>query len=355
MRNVAFLGALITLSMTAQPSRDAYRNAYKAWRQADANLEQDAGAGGAAPAQRAGQAATEAAKYGVERSAFLLDLADEQGQKLAWLENAAAAETPPDFTAPLREFVSAESAAVGRNIDTFASDPDKGIQQLRQALQRERAALASLSAAVTEQQKAAKAAGDAGAAAETARIKTVSQYKDLVAGLKQASEQVDREAGEWQDYYRKLAENVRGIASETPAAGSIVAPPMRSLMPSITPVPLPRYVGEWTFPGPNGLYHGPQPEFLDLVVHEEKGHAEGTVVARFKLPPGSTENPVVRFDFSGDFKNVRKQVFNLTTSDGAKGTIELIPGPAFNLIEVNFQTEPRPGRVRQGNVVLVKK
>jgi hypothetical protein len=43
------------------------------------------------------------------------------------------------------------------------------------------------------------------------------------------------------------------------------------------------------------------------------------------------------------------------TSDGANGTIELIPGSAFNLLEVNFTTDPRPGKVRQGNVVLVKK
>ena len=35
--------------------------------------------------------------------------------------------------------------------------------------------------------------------------------------------------------------------------------------------------------------------------------------------------------------------------------IELIPGAAFNLLEVNFQTDPRPGKVRQANVVLVKK
>jgi hypothetical protein len=48
-------------------------------------------------------------------------------------------------------------------------------------------------------------------------------------------------------------------------------------------------------------------------------------------------------------------VFNLVTSDGAKGTIELIPGSAFNLLEVNFQTEPKPGKVRQADVVLVKK
>ena len=66
-------------------------------------------------------------------------------------------------------------------------------------------------------------------------------------------------------------------------------------------------------------------------------------------------NPVVRFDFLGELKNTRNQVFTLETSDGAKGSIELIPGPAFNLLEVNFQTEPKAGKIRQANVVLVKK
>jgi hypothetical protein len=63
----------------------------------------------------------------------------------------------------------------------------------------------------------------------------------------------------------------------------------------------------------------------------------------------------LRFDFTGEFQPSRRQVFNLVTAEGAKGTIELIPGPAFNLLEVNFQTEPKPGKVRDADVVLVKK
>jgi hypothetical protein len=98
-----------------------------------------------------------------------------------------------------------------------------------------------------------------------------------------------------------------------------------------------------------------QPEFLDLVVHEISGKCTGTLFARFKLPAGSTNDPVLKFDFSGDFASTRRQTFPLVTSDGANGTIELIPGSAFNLLEVNFTTDPRPGKVRQGNVVLVKK
>jgi hypothetical protein len=64
---------------------------------------------------------------------------------------------------------------------------------------------------------------------------------------------------------------------------------------------------------------------------------------------------VVHFDFSGDFRNTRNQVFELQTSDGSKGRIELIPSTAINLLEINFLIEAKPGAIRQANVVLVKK
>ena len=33
----------------------------------------------------------------------------------------------------------------------------------------------------------------------------------------------------------------------------------------------------------------------------------------------------------------------------------LIPGSAFNLLEINFETGPNPGKVTHSNAVLVKK
>ena len=133
------------------------------------------------------------------------------------------------------------------------------------------------------------------------------------------------------------------------------APAPRAVKPTITPLSLLRYTGAWVFPSTNGLYHGPQPEVIDLVVREDNGHASGTLLARFKLPPGSPGDPELRLDFAGDFKNTRNQTFALETSEGAMGSIELIPGPAFNLLEVNFQTEMKPGKVRQANFMLIKK
>jgi hypothetical protein len=90
------------------------------------------------------------------------------------------------------------------------------------------------------------------------------------------------------------------------------------------------------------------------VVHEENGHAMGTVYARFKLPKGSTGDPVLRFNFSGDFRATRNQTFALETSEGAKGTIDLIPAGPFNVLEVNFETEVKPGKIHQGDMLLVK-
>ena len=123
---------------------------------------------------------------------------------------------------------------------------------------------------------------------------------------------------------------------------------------SVPPVPLVRYVGAWTYPTIGAHYHGMQPESADLVVRDQNGQASGTLSARFRLPAGSTENPVVRFDFTGAFGNSRVQRFAITASSGVTGTLELIPGPAFNLLEVNFNIDDKPGTIHQGNFLLIK-
>ena len=118
-------------------------------------------------------------------------------------------------------------------------------------------------------------------------------------------------------------------------------------------VPITRYVGEWAFPTTGGLFFGVQPESVDLEVHEEAGRVTGTLSGRFKAARGV--DPAVRFSFSGDLRAERNQTFALQTDDGAKGIIDLIPGPAINLLEVNFQTELKPGKLRLANFVVAKK
>jgi hypothetical protein len=111
----------------------------------------------------------------------------------------------------------------------------------------------------------------------------------------------------------------------------------------------------WVYPTVNGQFHGAEPEFVDFAVHESNGKADGTFYARFKLPPGSSGDPQVRFDLSGDFQAGRVQTFSLVSSDGAKGKIELIPASAFNLLEVNFQMDKLPGKISAADLLLVKK
>jgi len=115
-----------------------------------------------------------------------------------------------------------------------------------------------------------------------------------------------------------------------------------------------RFVGSWTFPM-GGLYHGPQPDVADFEVKEDGGNLTGTLNARFWPFADIKAVTTVRFEFSGTFGTARVQSFPLVTSDGAKGSIDLIPGPAFNLLEINFYTDRVPGKLSRGNLLLIRK
>jgi len=368
MKRVAPLWIVLAFAFGQPPNRDDYRNAYRDWRQADPDLERDAAAAAPELASRAEKAAAQALKYGAARRAFLQALADETGQVVAALESGAApADIPAAATKTVQDYLTLENAVLGRNIEAFANDPDRGIQQLRQALERERTVLGAITPAMADRQKAADAASQAADAAQQVLLKTLDQYQALAAGWKQTLEQTDRETAAWAVYYPALVAGPQNTAVQpaappsstggqaAPVAARAPEPAPAVRTPSVTPVSLARYVGAWAFPASGGVFHGAQPEFVDLAVHEENGHATGTLFARFKLPPGSAGDPELRLDFAGDFTNSRTQRLNLQTGDGATGVIELIPGPAFNLLEVNFQTNAPSGKVRRGNFVLLKR
>lgn len=348
-RGVAF-AALAALLLFGATSRDGYRSALMSWRQLDTALERDAARAGAPLGPRADRVSAGAAKYYAERRAFLDRFAQENDQKLAWIETPVP--PMPALSAGVSEYIAAETAAVRRGIDTFANDTDPGIQQVRTMLERENVALSALNAAYLTRQKAGDDADRAAALIEEARKKAADQNREFTRALKNANDEAGREAAAWTEYYRKLADAARGdTASPT---SSIPASPDPPRAPSITPLPLIRYTGDWIY-APGGPYHGAQPEFVDFVVHEENGRADGRMTARFILPPGSSGDPILRFEFSGQFKNTRIQTFDVKTSDGATGTIDLIPGPAFNLLEINVQIAANPNKIRVANVVLVKK
>ncbi len=255
-------------------------------------------------------------------------------------------------------FAAAELQTVTRAIGKFAADKDRGIQQLRQSMEREKVALAALTDTIQVHQKAISATSAAIATLEQARGKTAAAFADQTSQFSQTVARMDGEGAAWTAYYGQLAEAIQITSAPPPAPVVDISKNVPTAGPrnaSISPVPLVRYVGTWTYPTVNGVFHGPQPESVTLEVQEQNGHADGNVEARFKRPPGVADDPVVRFKFAGDIAAAPTQKFTLTTSNGASGVIELIPGPAFNLLEVNFQTDSQPNKIRSGNFILVKK
>jgi hypothetical protein len=375
MRGV--LGGLLLVSaalaqpLFAQSSRGAQQEAYRNWRETDPTLERDAATAGATLGARADKAAAEGAKYFTARKAYLESFETDTNQKASAVE---ALNLAPDTAPSLEAYLSGQSNLLGSSIETIARDPDRGIQQLRQALERERAAIAALDASLKDIQKTQEAVAQSSSSTEQERTQTAERYQKLAASLKESAQLAEQSGTAWANYYRALSDAARGVAAPITSSAPVTsAAPLRApniaepgpagvanpapiaAARSVTPVPLSRYVGAWTYPTVGARYHGPQPESVELVVHDQDGQASGTLYARFKLPPGNAGNPQVRFAFEGVFENSRGQKFAVTTSGGAKGIVELIPGPAFNLLEVNFSTDEKPGMVRQANFLLVKK
>lgn len=350
---VCFAAGLI-----GQTGRDAYRQAYDVWQQAQANLERDAGRGAAAQVAQADRSAAAVVTFEATRLAYLKSSAENAAQRRRILQTPVTRPSPDLMPPAVASLAAAELQTVTRAISKFAADKDRGIQQLRQSMERERVALAALTDTIQVHQKAISATSAAIATLEQARGKTAAAFADQTSQFSQTVARMDGESAAWTAYYSQLAEAIQ-IASAPPAAPTVdVSKSVPTAGPrnaSISPVPLVRYVGTWTYPTVNGVFHGPQPESVTLEVQEQNGHADGNVEARFKRLPGSANDPLVRFKFAGDIAATPTQKFTLTTSDGASGVIELIPGPAFNLLEVNFQTDLQPNKIRSGNFILVKK
>ncbi len=355
--------ASIAAALIAQNSRDTYRQAFDTWVQAHANLERDAGTEGSALLPRIDRAAAAAASFQNARAAYAKATSQSAGQRRQILQNPVARVSSSVAPAEIGALITAELQLDNRTITRFADDKDRGIQQFRQSLERERDTLAALNSSIQAREKSALAASAAADALDQARIKAADAFRDQTSQTGQDAAALDKEAAAWTGYYDKLTRAVQAASAPPPpppppvttSVTTSVTTPAPPKSASIAPVPLARYVGGWTYPMSNGQFHGLQPEFVDLVVHEENGHADGTLYARFKLPPGNTADPVIRFDFQGDFGPTLNQRFPMSASDGTQGTIELIPGPAFNLLEVNFQTAPKPNKIATGNFILVKK
>ena len=342
--------------LIGQTGRDAYRQAYDVWQQAQTNLERDAGTGGATQVAQADRSGAAAASFEATRIANMKSSAQEAAQRRQLLQSASVRSSPDLMPPAVTDLAAAELQTVTRAIARFATDKDRAIQQLRQSLERERVALTALSDMIQARQKAVAATSQATAALDQSRAKTAAAFANQTSQFSQTVAQMEMEAPAWANYYDKLAEAIQ--ATNAPALPAVNATTSISTAAprntSISPVPLVRYVGDWTYPKVNGIFHGAQPDSVELEVHETSGHVDGTLEARFKLSPGAND-PVVQFKFAGDIAATPTQKFTLMASDGTPGSIELIPGPAFNLLEVNFQADPQANKIRAGNFILVKK
>lgn len=345
--------AVLLLACAALAQQGAREN----WRKTDPDLERDAATAGATLGARADKAAAEAAKYFTARKAALESLAADTSQRASAVQPL---NLTPDTAPNLDAYLRGQTTTLGTSINTIARDPDRGLQQLRQALERERAAVAVISAGAKDVQKAREAVEQTTGSAEQARQQVMDAYQKLTTSLQQSAQLTERSGTAWAGYYRSLSDAARSAALPVtsfvpePNAPATVVPPV-AVARNIPPLPLSRYVGAWTYPTAGAHFHGAEPLSAELIVREENGSAGGTLSARFKLQPGKAGDPEVHFNFEGTFQSSREQKFAVTSNSGAKGTLELIPGPAFNLLEVNFSTDEKSGAVHQGNFLLVKK
>ena len=360
--SLAFLCVSIVVVTLFGQSREAYQQAYRDWRASDPSLERDAAKAGAALTPRSEKAAAAASKFILARKAFYNAQRDDLAEMLKTMQPF---ELPKEIESAKSAdaYLAIQDASVANSIEVFGADPDKGIQQLRQALEKERQALMALRSAIKTRENAAEAANQANESADRARMVAVDQTNAIAASFAQSGQDIGRLAEAWPTYYRSLAEGARGTgtADTTPAPAirpSNSTPPAAQAAPATSGrvpagVLISRYTGSWTFLPGVSTYHGMPPISCDVTVREEGGQIVGKLDASF-IVAGKVD-PNIRFDFSGPLQAGRYQAFALKTAEGVQGKVELIPGNAFNLLEVNYVLDGAPGKVREADVILVKR
>jgi hypothetical protein len=339
----------------AQSNREAYRAPFETWQGTEPDLERTAGDPGpdfAAQVQRTSDAAT---AYLRSRQAFLAEQVRTEEQA-RWAGQPFIGGREVLATRPeVRSLMNTTTDQLTATITTFASVRDPAIQQVRQAMERERAALNALNESMNTREATLRELKNKTEDAELLREAVGQGLAIASAGRARIAEHIDRESTAWNAYYKTLVE---GAMSTEPAPGAagVGAASVKPLAPKPSPagLPLSRYVGGWIFQDKK-LFFGAQPETVELLVREEEGRMSGTLSARFILPAGTSGDPVLKLDFQGLVQQTRNQVFPLRTAEGVGGTIELIPGTAFNLLEVNLQIEPTDNKVRSTNFVLLKR
>jgi len=335
---------LAASSVFAQGNRDSYQIPYRAWRQAAPGLEKDAGTPGAAFAEQLKNAAESAQVFWNARAAYFETQAGG-AELLTWAgKPLASAEKALTVPQEMQQLLAVAAAKAGNNIGAFpADDKDPAIRRVRQAMERERAALRALMDTLDANKASLTELIDV---SDDAEIQRALAYQALVAEAgrrTQLAEHVKREAADWAQYYKDLGEG----SNRTSTSSAAPAPsPAKIIRPNSGQMQIARFTGEWIFPN-KGLFYGPQPEMVELVVEENGGRITGKLTAKFLMPMAT-----LTFDFQGPVQQAKTLTFPMQAADGASGSIELIQGSAYNLLEVNFTSTAQPG---SGNFVLVKR
>lgn len=387
-------------------SPDAYRDAFAAWQSASASLEVDAAKAGELLAVKTDAASPAAVKYEQARKAFF----DAQSTPLKEAAQRLEPMQPPAESSAANaadDIVTNQEAVLAKTIAALASDRDEGLRQLRQALEKEHTALLAIRDAAAARKADAAAVQKAADAAEHARKSAADNLNAIASNFQQSADAETKLVAAWPAYYRSLAEGARGKSasvtvsaiaparvaqppatnSPTPRAPVIANPAQRASASSTAPrpanptasgpvianpvlaspasgapaaagtvqppVPLARYTGSWGWLQGVSNYYGEPPTMFDVIVKIDNGQVQGMVSAAFLV--GRSREPSVRFTFNGPLQATRNQIFSLKMSDGTTGTVELIPGPAFNLLEVKFNLDAAPKKVSTSDVTLLKK
>jgi hypothetical protein len=340
---LVWIGIGCSAAAWAQTDRENYRVPYLAWRQAAPALETDASAPTPTFAAEVGVAAQNAQTFFSARAAYLTAAQPNAAEQTAWASKPmASAETLLTTPQSVEQLLAVRAARLGNEMNVFkADDKDAAIRRVRQAMERERAALRALNDALTTRKTLLTELIEGSDEAEIARATVFQVLNAANVRRTQVAEHVKREATAWDRYYADLATAAVATTTATPAA----APAKILRAPTAGQIPMTRYTGEWLFPN-KGLFFGPQPESVEMTIQESGGSITGTLSAKF-LTPART----VKFDFQGPVsQQTRTQTFAVQTDDGGMGSVELIPGSAINLLEVNFAAIGLAG-----NFILVKR
>jgi len=201
---------VLAVCAMAQGPRDAYQEAFRSWRQTDTALETDAATAKEALGVRADKVSAEAARFMAARKAFF-EFVRETTQERARSLEPLVIPAQSDLVSRTEANVSTESTAASSSIAAIGSDPDRGLQRLRQSLEGERSALLALTSAMAVRRGAMAGVTQTAEAAELARTRVVEHYQTLGTGLEPVIQQTDQQAVEWTAYYKLLADGARGI------------------------------------------------------------------------------------------------------------------------------------------------